>query len=125
MQQPSSTSYEPNFVTEEVPIQSLPEIQYLKSLEPSAFRELVKIPESLVFDIPLSKYPLQPWARSQKLLKNAKNQEQFEMSKNHLNQWFNYDLTPEQFEVYAKRQLEVKNLLKDVEKTLPSQAKTL
>jgi hypothetical protein len=112
MQQTSSESSDSNFVTEDVPIQDLPEVKYLKSLGPSEFHETLKFPRELLFSVPLAKYPLQPWTRAEKLLKTAKNPEQVEMSRNHLRQWFNYEMTPAQFEVYAKRQLEIRDYLK-------------
>jgi hypothetical protein len=116
MQRPSLESSEPNFVIEDVPIQELPEIKYLKSLEASEYRAALKFPVELIYEVPLAKYPLQPWSRSQKLLKNAKNQEQVVMSRNQLSQWFNYDLTPEAFEAYAKRQLEIRDHLNHINK---------
>lgn len=112
MQQMSSESSDSNFVTEEVPIQDLPEVKYLKSLAPSEFHAAFKVPRELVFAVPLANYPLQPWSRAEKCLKMAKNQEQVETSRNHLSQWFNYEMTPAQFEAYAKRQLEIRDYLK-------------
>ena len=112
MQQPNSENSESVFVTEEIPIQELPQVKYLKSLGASEYHATLKFPQDLIFSVPLEKYPLQPWTRAQKLLKNAKSPEQVAMSRSQLNQWFNYDLTPESFEAYAKRQLEIRDYLK-------------
>jgi hypothetical protein len=111
MQQPSSENSDNVFVTEEVPVEELSQVKYLKSLAPSEFHAVLKFPRDLIFAIPLEKYPLQPWTRAQKLLKTAKSPDQVVLSRNHLNQWFNYDLTPESYEAYAKRQLEIRDHL--------------
>ena len=112
MQQQSSENSESDFVTEETPIHELPEVKYLKSLGASESHAMLRFPRELIFSVPLAKYPLQPWTRAQKLLKNAKSPEQVVMSRNQLNQWFNYDLTPDSFEAYAKRQLEIRDHLR-------------
>lgn len=61
-------------------------------------------PEPTMFDVKLNMYPMQPWQRAQFALRNAKTQEQFDAAKAQLRQWFNYDLLPESWALYAERQ---------------------
>lgn len=82
-------------------------LQALQHLSAEDFLMHIDLPnanEHVLFDVPPNKYPMQPWLRAMMALKTAKTEEQQLQAKTQLKQWFNFDLNPNTFVVYAQQQ---------------------